>query len=135
MKCDMVQLQGVTQMMYCKAVTARELALKADVSLSSIYRARWRKSLHLPVADKILKALNELPTVTEPKKNFLPQNEHAESIKPPYKNYMAYFNDDADPDTVQTMPGARVHRIPCHKTEDEVNRQWEYNKMMGHGGC
>jgi hypothetical protein len=50
--------------------------------------------------------------------------------------YMTNF-DYPDPDTTHSLivPNKQSpSRIPQQKTEEEIDRQWEYLKMMGKGG-
>jgi len=55
------------------------------------------------------------------------------SIKPKYENQLANFNPLPHPDEIHTVlsSSAGNFQIPVHKTQEEIDRMWEYNRMMG----
>ena len=135
----LVQMDNLVGRMNHANASITKLAESAGAAPSTIERARKG----FPVLRSIAEAIDQALTTVKfekstpgrrPKATFLPVHRHSESIsvKPTYMNRFS-FQDD--PDQIVPVraanPQGYVTRLPIHKTEAEVDRLWEYNRMMG----
>lgn len=65
--------------------------------------------------------------------SFTPKSKNEESIKLRSKTYMSNFSVHDDPEREhQVHTGSTfVSNVPIQKTQEEIDRMWEYNKMFG----
>jgi uncharacterized protein YkvS len=130
---EMIILKDFDKLMRARHATPETLAKASKVSLSTIYRVRRGKPVIAKLGEQLMKTLE---TYTfghfKPGRMILPHKirEESQTVKPTYMNNFQYLDDSDKTHTLCYNSNFKLSR-PCTKTEAEIDRQWEYNRMMG----
>ena len=137
---EMTTVNRLADRMRDKHATIERLALAAGVSKSTVLSARKGNLVHTSIAASINEALEtrKFSYLHEGKAGTgminMPQNHDANSINV-RSSCLKYYKEGDDPDITHSITPAASHgRIlyrPIAKTEEEIDRMWEYNRMMG----
>jgi hypothetical protein len=114
-----------------KSISVTKLAQMCGVCEASIYRMRTLKPTSIDPSNMIWATLTALPDVIS--KTFS-QDAPITAAKPVY--LPQHLDETYDPDSIGNIRLASTMkaRLPCHKTEEEIDRMWEYKRMFGRGG-
>ena len=134
---QLTRIPHLEQTMRAKHATIEALAKVAGVCKSTVESARKGQQVLESSAEAIREAINThtFSYKIEARKNgktfLLPQHPNANStkVKPAYCNKL---NFEDDPDKIfKTHGKISQTSFPIHKSEAEIERMWEYNRLMG----
>ena len=132
-------IPNLKQRMVDKQASIHALAARTNLHHTIIEWARAGRRVKIENASKIVISLETevfMPNKTGRKKKvtFLPKPKCEE--KPLKFNFISdkFYPEHNQPDVVHSIALTSVRTCfqrPCEKTEEEIDRLWEYNRMMG----